>query len=262
MRLACLQFQPCFGNVTRNLETLERLLRGRRADLVVLPELCTTGYTFADRAELAGLAEPVPGGPSVQALMRISAETGMTIAAGIAENAGDRLYNSAVLVGAGGFVGLYRKVHLFDREITLFDPGDLGFPVFEAAGARIGLMICFDWRYPESARSLALNGADVIAHPSNLVMPQCQDAMRTRCLENHLLAATANRIGREQRAGVTYAFTGRSQIVGFFGERLARAEPHAEAWIEAEVEPERARERRLGRIPDILRHRRPEAYIR
>jgi predicted amidohydrolase len=262
VRLACLQFQPEFGRISRNLEMIGRLLQGRSADLVVLPELCTSGYTFADRAELRALAEEVPSGPGVRELIRLSAASGMTICAGLAERSGKRLFNSAVLVGPNGLVGLYRKIHLFDRENTLFDPGDLGFPIFECAGIRVGMMICFDWRYPESARTLALKGADLIAHPANLVMPHCQDAMRIRCLENHVLAATANRIGTENRAGFAYSFTGRSQITGFFGEPLVRAGHGVEAWIEAEVDPERARLRGLGPIPDILRHRRPEAYIR
>ena len=261
MRLACLQFRPEFGTVSGNLDRISRLMAGRRADLVVLPELCTTGYIFADKGELAIHAEEIPEGPSCQGLLKIAAETACAIAAGIAERSGDRLFNSAVLVSPGGLVGHYRKFHLFDRENELFDTGDLGFPVFDLGSAKIGMMICFDWRYPESVRTLALAGADIIAHPANLVMPHCQDAMRIRCLENHVLAATANRTGTEARVGESVAFTGRSQITGFFGDVFASAGPDDDAWIEAEVEPKRSSERRLGAITDILAHRHPESYL-
>ncbi|MFO0767873.1 MAG: nitrilase-related carbon-nitrogen hydrolase [Nitrospiraceae bacterium] len=93
-------------------------------------------------------------------------------------------------------LGCYRKTHLFFEETLFFDPGDSGFQVWDVGGAKVGVMICFDWFYPESARTLALMGADIIAHPSNLVLPHCPDSMVTRCLENRVFSITANRIGR------------------------------------------------------------------
>lgn len=260
MRLACLQLEPVFGEREANLDRITEALAPRRADLVVLPELVSTGYVFADRDEVAALAEEIPGGSTTERLADVAARTGQTICAGVAERDGDRLFNSAVLVGPEGHLGTYRKVHLFDRENDLFDPGDMGFRVFEACGARIGIMICFDWFFPESTRTLALTGADVVVHPSNLVLAWCQRSMPVRCLENHIACATANRSGTESRAGVSLTFTGASQITGFTGEVLARADAEGDAWIEAEIEPERARERALLGIPDLLGHLRPEMY--
>jgi predicted amidohydrolase len=260
VRLACLQLEPIFGHRDDNLARIRGALTGRRADLVVLPELVTTGYVFADRGELASLAEEVPGGPSTEVLASLSARTGQAICAGIAERDGDRLYNAAVLVGPEGYIGTYRKVHLFDRENALFDTDDTGFRVFDVGGVRVGVMICFDWFYPESTRTLALSGADVVAHPSNLVLSWCQRSMPVRCLENHIACATANRTGTESRGGVSLTFTGESQITGFAGDVLARAPLEGEAWIEAEIEPERARDRALGSIRDTLAHRRPHLY--
>jgi hypothetical protein len=153
MRLACLQIEPAFGAIDANLARIEQTLLARRADLVVLPELVTTGYLFADRAEVAALAEEVPAGPTTSRLVELARRTDRTICAGLAERHGDRLFNSAVLVGAEGYVGTYRKVHLFDRENALFDRGDTGFEVFEVGGVRIGMMICFDWFFPEVTRS-------------------------------------------------------------------------------------------------------------
>lgn len=111
----------------------------------------------------------------------------------------DKIYNSAALIAPDGLVGIYRKVHLFDRENLLFAPGNLGFPVFKLPMGNVGIMICFDWMYPESARSLALKGAQIIAHPANLVLQHCPDAIVTRCLENRVFIATADRVGNEER---------------------------------------------------------------
>jgi predicted amidohydrolase len=260
VRLACLQFEPQFGRVDENLATIERLTTGRRADLIVLPELCTTGYVFTDRAEVASFAETVPEGPSIARLSTLARRLRTHLCFGIAEHDGQRLFNSAVLVGPAGEIGVYRKVHLFDRETFLFDPGDRGFPVFDVGAVRVGVMVCFDWMFPESMRTLALGGAAVIAHPSNLVLPWCQESMATRCRENRVFAATANRTGTESRAGVELRFTGASQITGVLGGVLAGAEPDGEAYIEAEIEPERSGDRKVGVIPDLLGHRRPECY--
>lgn len=260
MRIACVQLSPEFGRIETNLERIRRAVSDGHADLVVLPELATTGYVFADRDEVAAHAEEIPTGPTTRALVELAATTGQTLVVGIAEREGERLYNSAVLVSPEGFAGSYRKVHLFDRENAMFDPGDTGFEVFEVGGVKIGVMICFDWIFPESMRTLALRGAEVVAHPSNLVLPWCQRSMPVRCLENHVACVTTNRTGVEARAGVSLTFTGGSQITGFTGEILARAPETGDARIEAVIEPERARERAVLSVPDLLDHRRPEMY--
>lgn len=261
MRLACLQLEPVFGDIRANLDRIEAACQGRRADLVVLPELCTTGYVFDGRSEVGLLAEAVPEGPSCRRIAELARAMGAHVCFGVAERAGDHFFNSAALVGPAGFAGVYRKVHLYDRETLCFDAGDRGFPVFRVGEVPVGIMICFDWMFPESMRSLALAGAQVIAHPSNLVLPWCQEAMSTRCRENRVFAATANRYGTEDRAGVRLTFTGGSQITGVLGAPLARAEPRGDAWIEAEIDPSRALDRRVGLVPDLLRHRRPDTYV-
>mgnify|MGYP001480852078 CR=1 FL=1 len=112
------------------------------------------------------------------------------IVAGLAECDGNALYNSAVVLGSGGVIGKYRKVHLFNTEKKFFQPGNLPLPVFDIGGAKVGIMICFDWRFPETARTLALKGAQIVAHPSNLVLPHCPQSMIVRCLENRIFAVT------------------------------------------------------------------------
>jgi len=168
--------------------------------------------------------------------------------------------NSAALVGPGGIVGLYRKVHLYYRETLYFAPGNLGFPVYDLPFGRVGIMICFDWYYPESARSLALKNAQLIAHPSNLVLPHCPDAMITRCLENRVFAATVNRVGTEKRGGSDLTYIGTSEIVAPTGEILIRM-GQAELGIRVvEVDLKTALKKKINRYNDLMAGRRPGEY--
>jgi predicted amidohydrolase len=217
---AVVQTEPRFGDVEANREAALALVPAR-CDLAVLPELMTTGYQFRDRAELASLAEPVPDGPTCDALRTHAARTGTTLVAGLAEAAGEKLFNTAVLVRPDGTVERYRKLHLFWDEKLVFDAGDLGLPVFAACGTTVGMMICFDWLFPEATGTLARRGARVIAHPSNLVLPHGPDAMPIRALENRVFTLTANRVGTEHRGAATLRFIGRSAICSPRAERLA-----------------------------------------
>jgi predicted amidohydrolase len=182
--------------------------------------------------------------------------------AGLAERKGRSLYNSAVVVGPNGLIGLYRKSHLFYEETLWFAPGNTGFRVFQAGGAVLGVMICFDWFFPESARSLALKGAEVIAHPSNLVLPYCPQSMPVRCLENRVYSVTANRTGTEQRReGPALTFIGRSQIISPKAEILAEAGAAEETLLAAELDLALARDKKLNQYNDLFRDRRPDFYI-
>ncbi len=259
LTVAAIQTAPRFGAVEENLETALALIPDG-VDLAVLPELCTTGYQFRNRDELASLAEPVPDGPTTQRLLRYALETGTTVCAGLAESNGDRVYNTAVLVRPDGTSAIYRKVHLFWDEKDLFAPGDLGFPVYTACGVQVGMMICFDWLFPEAARSLMLGGAQVLLHPSNLLLPYCPDAMITRCLENRVFAVTCNRVGSEARIpGKELTFIGMSQVVGPDGRRLAALGRTETGAAVAEIDV-MATDKSLTPRNDVLADRRPEAY--
>ena len=111
-----------------------------------------------------------------------------------------------MLLGPRGLLQTYRKVHLFNQEKRWFDPGDLPFQVERVRGVRVGMMICFDWVFPEASRALALQGADLVAHPSNLVLDYCQRVMPARCIENGVFAVTANRFGEDRRPHRQRAF--------------------------------------------------------
>lgn len=266
MRIAFAQTEPVFGDTAGNLERAGRLLDAAEPfDLLVLPELFSTGYVFRDRAELDGLAEDLAG-PTISFLKDRAARHDAWLCAGFAERDGAGRFNASALVGPGGDVHVYRKIHLFDRETTMFDPGDGSFEahdiVIRGANARVGMMICFDWFFPESARCLALEGAEILLHPSNLVLSKCQGSMPTRCLENAVYAITANRTGSDDRGDVEVAFTGRSQITGPRGDVLATTDATGECVRVVEVDVALARDKRITDRNDRFGDRRPSTYER
>lgn len=255
---AVIQTDPAFGDPTRNLADALALVPPG-CDLAVLPELCTTGYQFRHRDELRQLAECVPDGPTCQSLATHAAASGTTLVAGLAERDGDRLFNTAVLVRPDGRVDRYRKVHLFWDEKLIFDPGDLGFPVFDACGTTVGLMVCFDWMFPESAGTLARRGARIICHPSNLVLPHCPWSMPLRALENRVYTLTANRVGTEHRTDTPLTFIGRSTIASPLGEVLARGPQSEPKALVADIDLRRC-DPWITPRNHIVADRRPEFY--
>jgi predicted amidohydrolase len=256
-----LQFCPVRYDVAANIAAIERLTAGIHADLLVLPELANSGYLFASPAELRPYAEEGDGsGPFLSALRRVAGRIAGVVVAGFAERAADGLYNSAAAVDASGVMQVYRKTHLFQDEQDLFRPGDTGFRVFTHRGVRIGMMICFDWFFPESARTLALMGAQIIAHPANLVLPWCQTAMVTRSLENAVFSITTNRFGTETLGEQRLTFTGASQVLDPRGQRLLQAPVAAEAVATCAIDPTQADSKRVGTRNDLFADRRPEMY--
>ncbi|UCD37096.1 MAG: acyltransferase [Fidelibacterota bacterium] len=261
MQLTLIQNQPRLGAVESNLEAARSIIEHIDFDLLLLPELFATGYFFSDETQARQLSEPVPSGPTTQFLIDQAKAKGAYICGGLAERDGAQLYNTAILVGPEGLMGRYRKLHLFYEEKHWFAPGDRPPKVYQLGNARVGMMICFDWRYPEVARILTLQGAQIILHPANLVQPYCQDAMVTRCLENGVFAATANRIGTDMRADSTsLAFTGRSQVVNPWGEILDRAPDAEPAIVTVDIDPARADEKYVTEHNHLMHDRRPEHY--
>ncbi len=261
MRVGFYQFDPQFGEVAKNLEIVTAKLEQAYADLIVLPELFASGYQFLSQEEAQRLAEPIPDGPTTKRLLAIAKRKRMVIVAGVPERSGTHCYNSAVVVGPSGFIGCYRKTHLFYEETQCFTPGDSGFLVWDIESAKIGIMICFDWYYPEAARTLAMQGADIICHPSNLVLPNCPDSMPVRCLENRVFAVTCNRIGSEARGGKErLTYIGQSEVVTPKGIIQYRASHDQEELIIVEIDPAQARNKNLNRYNDLLRDRRTSLY--
>jgi predicted amidohydrolase len=260
MHVGYFQYGPEFAAPQRNLGKVMDALSGVKADLIVLPELAFTGYYFEDRAELYELAEDPADSRTVARLTRFCRDRGMHIVTGFAERYRDRLYNAALLVGPSGVLHHYRKLHLFNTEKEYFDPGDTPPAAVTLSGARLGVMICFDWVFPEVARALALQGAELICHPANLVLAHCQTAMRTRSLENAVFSITANRTGRERRPRGELLFTGQSQILDTQGDLLAGSGAREEVVVVREVDLSPARNKWITANNDLLADRRPEFY--
>lgn len=258
MRIGFVQFSPALLDPAVTMRRLETLLsHATGADLLVLPELCNSGYAFTSREEAASCAEPAQESPFLEFLAGWCARLDCAIVSGFDELDGERLYNSAALVTPAGLAGLYRKIHLFNREKLFFAPGDLGAPPFEWRGARIGMLVCFDWIFPEIWRSLALAGADIIAHPSNLVLPGlAQQATPVHALINRFFVVTANRTGEER--GTRY--TGASLIADARGRLLATAPADADAVEIVDIDLELARDKQVTERNHLFEDRRPETY--
>lgn len=260
MKIGFLQLKPEFGAVRENVRAACSLLRNVTDATIVLPELFNTGYVFRSLDELDALAESASTGFTVTEMKKLAAQKNLNIIFGMAEKQGRKYYNTAVLVTPKGRVHTYQKTHLFDREKLFFAPGEKGYAVHNAGGIRIGMMVCFDWAFPEVTRILALMGAQVICHPANLVMPYCQDAMRTRAIENRVFAVTANRIGGEKRGSVSVTFTGKSQIVDPAGNVLASAGDRSESLKIVDVLLEEADNKAINTHNDLFRDRKVSLY--
>jgi predicted amidohydrolase len=265
MRVAVAQTEPRLGENERNLDVcLARLEEAASAGakLLVLPECAIPGYMFDSGDEALPYAEEIPG-PSTEALAEACRRLDHYAVCGLLERDGDVLHNAAMLVGPEGLIGTYRKTHLpflgVDRFVV---PGD-ELPVYETTLGRIGVEICYDLRFPEVTRTLALKGADIVAHPTNFPMAakvQTEVITLARAAENRIYLLTANRVGNERWG----EFCGWSQIVDPYGRRLAEADETEETLLLADVEIEKARDKDYV-IPGeyelyLFGHRRPELY--
>ncbi len=266
VKVAFFQTAPTFGAIEENVEKVVKKLESPATEgvrLVVLPELFSTGYQFRSKRELSRLAEPLRDSIAVRALCSVARKRKMHIVFGMAEKDGRRLYNSSVLVGPRGVGGVYRKAHLFWDEKKLFDAGNTPLRVYPAGSLKVGMMICFDWVFPEVARVLALEGADLICQPANLVLPYCPSAMITRSIENRVFSITANRVGTEERIkGKTLKFIGLSQIVSPDGTVLKRAGSIRPQIGIAEIDIKAARDKWITPKNHLFRDRRPAMYRR
>ncbi len=265
MRVAVAQLEPKLAEKERNLHAcLARLeeAAGAGAELLVLPECAIPGYMFDSAEEALPYAEEIPG-PSTEAFERECRRLGIHAICGLLERDGDILHNAAVLVGPDGLIGSYRKTHLpflgIDRFVV---PGD-ELKVFDTVLGRIGLIICYDLRFPEVTRTLALRGADMVALPTNFPMAakvQTELITVARAAENRIYLLAANRVGKERWG----EFCGWSQIVDPYGTRLAEAGETEETLLVAEVDVEKARDKDYV-VPGeyelyLFGHRRPELY--
>ena len=249
---AAVQFEPRFGDKAWNLErllelTAESFRRGAR--LVVHPEMATTGYAWAGRAEVAPHVEPIPG-PTVERFADLARRHGGWIVAGMPEvdPANGGFYNSAALIGPDGLAGTYRKTHPYVTEVRWARDGDVGLPVFDTPLGRLGILICMDAEYPEAARVLALAGCDVVCFPTNWLSEKSPSAYWIqRAWENGTYWVCANRVGLER----SIRFSGGSAILGPEGEVLASLDD-GHGIVLSRIDPGRAATVRARRLADRL----------
>jgi predicted amidohydrolase len=260
MKIGFIQTNPILAQPENNIDHIEELIRqATGAELLVLPELCHTGYRFESRQQAWELSETIDKSTSLNRLQRVCAERQLHIVTGFNERDGDKLFNTAVLIGPNGVVGKYRKMHLFLNEKDIFEPGNLGLPVFDIGTCRIGLLICFDWMFPEVWRILALKGADIICHPSNLVIPGlCQKAIPVHAVCNRIFVITANRIGTER----DLTFTGLSIIADPKANVLIQASPDREEIGLIDIDIAHARNKNATPRNHVFDDRRPCEYRR
>jgi 5-aminopentanamidase len=269
MKVAAVQMDVVFADREANFARLaDRLRETARAGarLAVFPECSLPGYCFESLDEARPHAEPIPG-PSMLRLAEVCRELDTHAVVGLLEADGDRLFNAAALVGPTGLVASYRKVHLpylgVDRFTT---PGDRPFAAHPIGKARVGMSICYDAAFPEAARVLALEGADIIALPTNWPPgAECTAdfVINARAMENHVYFMAVNRVGQERG----FRFIGKSKICDPRGQVLAEAPHENEAILYAEIDLDFARRKRVVRVPgkheiDRFADRRPEMYGR
>jgi predicted amidohydrolase len=266
-KIAGVQMDCRLADKPANLDKIRQRLgeaARRGARLVVFPECALTGYGFESRAEALPHAESVPG-PTTEVLARDCRQLGVWVAFGLLErDADDRLFNACVLLGPEGETAGYRKIHLpclgVDRFVT---PGDRPFAVHDLGGLRVGLNICYDAGFPESARILTLLGADLVVLPTNWppgARATVQYLVPARALENHIYYLAVNRVGEERG----FRFIGQSRVIDTTGEALA-AGGEGEEILYAEIDPEKARQKRIVHIAgkyeiDRVANRRPDMY--
>ena len=261
MKVVIIQNHPVFGQKEENIKNLFSMIDQKIADIYIMPELAYTGYQFTSKSEATELSDAVDS-DIIEMFTKKAAEKDAALIFGFAEKSDEGVYNSSMMITPEGKKYVYRKTHLFYKERKLFLPGDTGFFVVDYRDAKIGMAICFDWFFSESFRTLALKGADIIAHCSNLVMPYCQQVDYARAIENRVFIFTVNRIGSENRDGEELTFTGESVAVSPKGEYLLRADKEKEEVISVDIDPETARSKFLNPYNHVIDDRRGNYYLK
>lgn len=265
--VAGVQMDVLIGDNETNVDRMVTWLDDERtasAQLVVFPECAVTGYCFESKSEAMFVAESLDG-PSTTKLLDAAKQHNKFLAYGMLERNGDKLHNSCVLLGPNGVVGVYRKIHLPFLGVDRFvDAGVEPMEVFEVAGIRVGMHICYDASFPEATRVLALKGADLVILPTN--WPPGADTFaeylpNARALENHIYFMAVNRVGEERG----FRFIGTSKFCLPTGRAPSFGDGESECVVGGTVQPHITRNKRLVRVPgkhliDRFADRRPEQY--
>ena len=258
MKVAYIQFSPTLASVNDTIKKIDGLISMcESADLVVLPELCNSGYNFTNKKMAWESAEEIERSIFIDYLEDKCLRNNFFIVSGFNERCNEDIFNSAILVGSNGLIGKYRKLHLFMKEKDFFTPGDLGLKVFDIGICKVGMLVCFDWIFPEVWRILALKGADIICHPCNLVLSGfAQKAVPVHALVNRVYVITCNRVGKEGEL----SFTGLSTMADPKGEIVCQSHQKDEDVKLVNINLDAARSKKITERNDIFTDRRPSEY--
>jgi predicted amidohydrolase len=245
MKISIVQMKPKFLDLESNFNTMKAYYEKSGSDVILYPELCLSGYNFDNKNEVETCAL-TEFSKIIKYFLDETRKNDNAVAFGTVFKKGDKFYNSQIFIAEDEIV-IYDKVNLFNRENLFFTPGKKA-KVVEFKGYKFGMSVCFDWFNPEFFRDLAKNGADVILHSANLVMPYCQQANITRSIENRVYIATANRIGEERGL----YFTGMSQITDPYGKILIRLGEDLEGAYEVDIDPLISRDKKLNDFNNIF----------
>jgi N-carbamoylputrescine amidase len=274
--VAATQF-ACTWDRDANVATAEKLIReaaGRGAQIILIQELFETPYFCKDHiSRHLELAKPLDGHPAVEHFRTLARELKVVLPVSVFEQAGKAFYNSLVMVDADGSVlGSYRKSHIPEgpgyHEKFYFSPGDTGFKVFDTAYAKLGVAICWDQWFPESARCMALMGAEILMYPTAIGSEPQDDSIDSsghwqRTMQGHAAAnvmplVASNRIGTEKGEKYSMTFYGTSFIASHTGEKIAEADRATESVLTAEFDLDEVR--RYRQAWGVFRDRRPDLY--
>jgi predicted amidohydrolase len=257
-RISIIQFQPVLADPEENVRRLEPLFEAvKGSKLVVLPELSNSGYNFRSYNEAYQLSEVIGKSSIFQDfLLKQARSKDLFIVSGINERGRGKLFNSAILVGPGGIKGLYRKLHLFMNEKDIFQKGNAGLPVFDLGDFKIGIMICFDYLFPEPWRIMAQKGADIICHPSNLLTENAHRCLPGLSLMNRIYIATANRTGTEG----DLTFNGSSLFTDPSGRIIDMASADKTEIITMKIDTQLSRNKMITLRNHVFNDRRPDSY--
>lgn len=263
-RVAVVQLNPRLldfdANVEMSVGAIEHA-RSQGADIIVLPELCLSGYMFDTTDEVRSCAI-TPDHPVFARWAQALAGSPGLVVGGFAERSGPDLHISAAMVSSDGVQAVYRKTHLWNREKRFFTAGSERPPIVDTAFGRVGVLICYDLEFPEMARSLAMRGADLITVPTNWALdarpygdepPQVMLA-RAAARANHVHIACTDRCGRERDQD----FTGGSAVIDTAGWVLET--PDATGLAIAALDLTTARDRQISGVNHVFGDRRPELY--
>ena len=245
MRVSFIQFDVK-KDKKENINIIEKHVKNNDANLIVLPELSSSGYLFEKREDLLKVSENIENITNktneksifINEILKISKKYSKAIIAGFAENFKDKIYNSALIAENGHFKGVYRKVHLSDFEKKFFDSGDIkeSYNVFEVCKEKLSIQICFDVWFSEISRKQILNGSNLICILANFGGENTLEIAKVRAIENITPIILCNRVGREKTKDIDAYFIGKSFIVDKDGSFLANADKDETISLNASIE--------------------------